>query len=200
MGILSENKIELKDGELLFFPDFFSPSESKKYFEELSENIAWQQDRIKMFGKELPIPRLQALYGDADKPYTYSGIKMRPHNWTTVLLEIKQRIAEVCTHTFTSVLLNQYRHGKDSMGWHADDEPELGTNPVIASVNFGATRNFQLRRKDDHKEKRSLSLSNGSLLIMQGATQHYWQHQIPKTAKDVGVRINLTFRRVLLNK
>lgn len=189
--------ITIKDGELLFLPNFFNPEECKKYFDDLSENIAWQQDRIKMFGKELPIPRLQAWYGDADKSYTYSGINMTPHNWTPSLLEIKSRIAKVCEKEFSSVLLNLYRHGKDSMGWHADDEPELGKNPVIASVNFGATRNFQLRRKADHKDKRSLNLSNGSLLIMSGTTQHFWQHQIPKTAKPVGQRINLTFRKIL---
>jgi len=195
--LLGESSIKLGDGELLFVPDFFSGAESKVYFEELLEQIAWKQDRIKMFGKELPIPRLQAWYGNADKSYTYSGIKMSPLAWTPSLLEIKKRIATVCKTDFTSVLLNRYRGGQDSMGWHSDDEKELGVNPVIASVNFGASRNFQMRRKDDHKQKRSLELSNGSLLIMKGTTQHFWQHQIPKTAKTVGERINLTFRKII---
>lgn len=181
----------------MFFPEFFSAEESKNYFENLIRSIAWQQDEIRMFGKLLPIPRLQAWYGDEMKSYTYSGIKMTPNSWTKTLLAIKYRIESVCSETFSSVLLNRYRDGQDSMGWHADDEKELGQNPVIASVNFGATRTFQMRRKDDHKEKKVLELGNGSLLVMQGSTQHFWQHQIPKTAKEVGERVNLTFRRII---
>jgi len=197
VGVLAEHKIQLADGELTFIPDFFNALESKKYFQELIDTIAWKQDEIKMFGKLLPIPRLQAWYGDLKKSYTYSGIKMTPNNWTKTLLEIKYRIESVCSESFSSVLLNRYRDGRDSMGWHADDEKELGQNPVIASVNFGATLSFQLRRKDNHQEKQIIELESGSLLIMQGSTQHFWQHQIPKTAKPVGERINLTFRRIL---
>jgi len=197
VGVLAENTIQLRDGELLFFPEFFSAEESSDHFENLIRTIAWKQDEIRMFGKLLPIPRLQAWYGDEKKTYTYSGIKMTPHSWTKTLLDIKYRIESVCSESFSSVLLNRYRNGRDSMGWHADDEKELGQNPIIASVNFGATRAFQMRRKDDHQEKHVLELGSGSLLIMQGSTQHFWQHQIPKTAKDVGERINLTFRRII---
>lgn len=119
---------------------------------------------------------------------------MLPHNWTLLLKKIKLHIESIVNTNFTTVLLNYYRDGSDSNGWHADNEKELGINPVIASVSFGAERNFQLKHNNDKTLKKNIILEHGSLLIMKGATQHNWKHQIPKTAKPVGPRINLTFR------
>ncbi len=139
-------------------------------------------------------PRLTALYGDPKLPYGYSGIKMIPHPFSPTLLAIKARIESLAGVKFTHVLLNRYRDGKDSMGWHRDNEKALGINPVIASVSFGAARDFHLRLYETKSEKLTLNLSHGSLLIMKGLTQHHWEHQIPKRANLVGERINLTFR------
>jgi alkylated DNA repair dioxygenase AlkB len=146
-----------------------------------------------MYGKKVDFPRLTAWYGDNDKPYTFSGITLAPKIWTKELLEIKQKIETESKVNFNSVLLNLYRSGNDSISWHTDAEKELGINPVIASVNFGATRKFQLRHIKT-KEKIEIELTHGSLLIMQGELQHFWQHQVPKTSKVVSERINLTFR------
>jgi alkylated DNA repair dioxygenase AlkB len=187
-------RIQLPDAELLYFPSFFDNTESDKLFDTLIRTIQWKQDTISMYGKEIALPRLSAWYGDDSKPYTYSGITLYPLPWTDELLSIKQRIETVAGVSFSSVLLNRYRNGQDYVGWHTDAEKELGQNPVIGSVNFGATRKFQLRRIDNHKEKFEVELQHGTYLVMQGATQHYWQHQVPKTARPIGERLNLTFR------
>lgn len=184
---------ELPDADISLFHGFFSAEESAQLFTRLEAEILWQQDEIRMFGKKIPIPRLNAWYGDADKSYTYSGIHLTPHPWNEELLFMKERIEKETNLRFTSVLLNLYRSGNDSMGWHADDEPELGPNPSIASVSLGASRIFQLRHVSK-KIRANISLGNGSLLLMQGKTQHHWQHQIPKSLKVMGSRINLTFR------
>ena len=186
--------IKLQDADLLYKPDFYSKSESDLIFKTLIETIQWKQDSINMYGKILPLPRLSAWYGDNNKPYTYSGIKLNPLPWTKELLEIKNKIEKEVDVEFSSVLLNRYRDGQDYVGWHTDAEKELGQNPVIGSVNFGATRKFQLRRIDDNKEKFEVELKHGTFLAMEGATQHFWQHQVPKTALKIGERINLTFR------
>jgi alkylated DNA repair dioxygenase AlkB len=148
---------------------------------------------MNMYGKEVLFPRLTAWYGDSDRPYSFSGITLNPLPWTEELLKIKKKIETKTSAIFNSVLLNKYRDGSDSISWHTDDEKELGKNPIIASVTFGGTRNFQLRHRDTG-EKINLELSHGSLLIMQGELQHFWRHQIPKTKKQVDPRINLTFR------
>ncbi len=186
--------INLKDSELLYHPSFFNKTESDSIFKSLLENIEWKQDKIIMYGKEILLPRLSAWYGDNNKPYTYSGITLNPLPWTEELLLIKKRIEVEAKVKFSSVLINRYRDGQDYVGWHTDAEKELGTNPIIGSVNFGATRKFQLRRIDDHKNKFELELKHGTFLLMGGATQHFWQHQVPKTALKIGERINLTFR------
>ena len=186
--------IKLQDAELLYHPAFYDKAESDKIFKTLLETIEWKQDKIMMYGKELPLPRLSAWYGDNNKPYTYSGITLNPLPWTEELLQIKVKIETEAKVKFSSVLLNRYRDGQDYVGWHTDAEKELGKNPVIGSVNFGATRKFQLRRIDDHKEKFEVELKHGTFLLMQGSTQHYWQHQVPKTATKIGERLNLTFR------
>ena len=186
--------IKLQDAELLYHPAFYDKTESDRIFKTLLETIEWKQDKIMMYGKELPLPRLSAWYGDNNKPYTYSGITLNPLPWTEELLQIKEKIEAEAKVKFSSVLLNRYRDGQDYVGWHTDAEKELGKNPVIGSVNFGATRKFQLRRIDDHKEKFEVELKHGTFLLMQGSTQHYWQHQVPKTATKIGERLNLTFR------
>lgn len=193
---LNEKVIVSTDGEVIFYRDFFNVDESDRLFLELNSSIEWQQDTIVIFGKRIPLPRLQAWYGDEGKSYTYSGIEQHPKPWTPVLLAIKTRIEKVAPVKFNSVLLNLYRHGKDSVAWHSDDEPELGQNPIIGSVSFGDTRRFSLKHKQMKERKVEIDLPHGSFLLMRGATQHYWQHQIAKTTKAVKPRINLTFRIV----
>jgi uncharacterized protein YerC len=142
------NKVEIItiDGYISLYENLFDPEESQHLLLELLNNITWQQENIKRFGQSIPLPRLTAWYGDAGKSYTYSGITMNPLIWTRPLLTIKNKIEKITQHQFNSVLLNQYRHGKDSVAWHSDDEPELGKEPIIASVSFGATRQFMLKQ------------------------------------------------------
>lgn len=185
---------ELPDAEIIYYPDFFGKEKADTFFEKLKAEIPWQQDDITVFGKTYPQPRLTALFGNEGKPYSYSNIVMQPHAWNSLLLFIKNEIEEVCNENFTTVLLNYYRDGKDSNGWHADNEKELGINPVIASVSFGVERSFHLQHNSIKEQKLKINLEHGSLLIMKGPTQHFWKHQIPKTAKPIGSRINLTFR------
>ncbi len=195
---LTTTKFDLPDADIILFNEFFTKTESEKLYKNLIEKINWQQYTIKMFGKILNQPRLTAFYGEEDKPYAYSGLKLTPNPWTEDLLFIKSRITKTAQINFSSVLLNYYRNGQDSMGWHSDDEKELGQNPVIGSISFGETRLFQLRhltRKD--LKKVDIKLTNGSFLLMKGQTQHYWEHQIPKTSKHLTPRINLTFRTIV---
>ena len=192
----SEDEKELfqvENGQYLFIPNFFSIEEGNYLFSRLDSTISWKQEKMNMYGKEVLFPRLTAWYGDSDRAYSFSGITLNPLPWTEELLKIKKKIETKTSAIFNSVLLNKYRDGSDSISWHTDDEKELGKNPIIASVTFGGTRNFQLRHRDTG-EKINLELSHGSLLIMQGELQHFWQHQIPKTKKQVDPRINLTFR------
>lgn len=189
-----EQGLKLPPNLMDYRPGFFTQEESIRLMRTLKENINWQQETIQMYGKLLNTPRLTAWYGDNSKTYAYSGKKYDPHPWTPELLFIKQRVDEASGIKFNSVLLNDYRDGNDSVAWHADDEPELGVNPVIASVSFGQPRRFDVRHKQDHKMKYSVSLENGSLLIMKGDLQHNWEHQVPKSALAIKERINLTFR------
>jgi alkylated DNA repair dioxygenase AlkB len=194
-SLLEENKNLLPfGGQTYFYPKFFSQAESDIYFRHLLLEIEWKQQPIKMFGKEVMQPRLTAWYGDAGKSYTYSGITMQPRLWTGILTEIKQKIEVIAQVHFTSALLNLYRDGKDSMGWHRDNERELGINPVIGSVSFGVTRRFQLRNYADKKNIQSIDLTHGSFLLMSGETQHNWEHRVSKTDQLKDSRINITFR------
>lgn len=163
---------------------------------QIIETAPWRQDEITMFGKRMAVPRLTAWHGDPGATYSYSGLTMDPHPWLGALLPIRRCVEGLTSCSFNSVLVNLYRDGSDSMGWHSDDETELGPAPVIASVSLGATRRFNLRRKDDTSVKQSTDLAHGDVLIMTGATQSLWQHQIPKTARPVTERINLTFRTI----
>ena len=191
-------KFDLPDADLVLFESFFTNLESQKLYQNLIEKIQWRQDKIKIFGRLIDQPRLTAFYGDTNKEYSYSGIVMKPIYWNEDLLLIKNRVEEIAKTKFTSVLLNYYRDGKDSMGWHSDDEKELGQNPVIGSVSFGESRVFQMRHKFQKEIKKvDISLSNGSFLLMKGTTQHFWQHQIPKTKRELKSRINLTFRVIV---
>ena len=189
---------DVPDAELALHDGFFAPDKADELFVALQTSIPWKQEPIVLFGKEMMQPRLTAWVGDEGVSYTYSGITMNPHPWTPELLFIKKQIETISQVPFNSVLLNFYRDGQDSMGWHQDKEPELGKNPVIGSVSFCATRPFQLqhkRRKD--VPRLDIPLSHGSFLLMQGPTQHHWRHRIPKTQKPLGPRINLTFRNIL---
>lgn len=192
--IQSEGKILLNsDGEVILYQNFFREEESSLLFQALNQQVEWQQDHIKIYGKSIPLPRLTAWYGD--KSYTYSGIALPPKPWIPALQIIKSRAEMLAATQFNSVLLNLYRNGSDGVGWHSDDESELGENPVIASISFGATRRFAFKHKFDKERKKiEVDLTNGSLLLMKGKTQHFWLHQISKTKKQVQPRINLTFR------
>ena len=194
--------MQLLDAELLFMPDFYTPSVSEPFFKALMAELAWEQGEITMFGKKVLEPRLTAWYGDVGKTYTYSGKKQEPLAWHPHLLTIKKDVEKAIEEQlktvvkFNSVLCNYYRNGEDSMGFHADNEKELGQNPIIASVNFGETRRFIFRRRDDKTMQYELVLTHGSLLIMSGAMQHHWLHAIPKQPKRTKPRINLTFRHI----
>ncbi|NOT64378.1 MAG: alpha-ketoglutarate-dependent dioxygenase AlkB [Acidobacteria bacterium] len=194
MRLPEEITYDLPDAEVKLYPTFFTEAESDSYFAALRSTTTWGQGRLTLYGKTYDEPRLTAWHGDEGKSYSYSGIVLHPQPWTLLLNEIRARVNAAAQTTFNSVLLNLYRNGRDSNGWHQDNEPELGRNPVIASLSFGAVRRFQMRHKIRQDLKLNLDLPHGSLLLMTGETQHTWQHQIPKTAKPVGERINLTFR------
>ena len=186
--------LRLPDADIVFYPHFLDEQESDRLLTQMTETIDWRQDWITIYGRSMPQPRLTAWYGDPGKSYTYSGITMHPSPWTRTLLDLKTKAEAVSGVVFNSVLLNLYRDGNDSMGWHSDDEPELGQNPVIGSVSLGGTRRFMLRHRAEKGLKHQLELTSGSFLLMQGTTQHYWQHQNPKAKRLVPPRINLTFR------
>lgn len=199
--------IKLNHGSLQLYYPVFPPDKSQQLFESLLQKTPWRQDTIRMHGRNIPVPRLQAWHGDATRFYQYSGISLKPEPWTNDLLQIKALVEEISEKSFNSVLLNLYRDGKDSVSWHNDDEPELG----ICSLSLGNTRRFMLRKKQHqlnmqpatketkkHKtEKLTLMLPHNSLLVMGGEIQKYWQHAAPKTTKPVGTRLNLTFRQII---
>lgn len=190
--------LDLPGGEAVFYEKFFPPEESRDLFLKLKEETSWRQEEIRIYGRLVPLPRLTAWYGDPWARYVYSGISQAPLPWTDCLLSIKKKVEAKAGAAFNGVLLNLYRSGSDGVAWHADDEPELGAEPVIASVSFGAPRIFQLKHKFSKELKRvELNLTGGSLLVMRGQTQKNWLHQVPKTKKPVQPRINLTFRAVL---
>jgi alkylated DNA repair dioxygenase AlkB len=189
--------VSLIDGDARLIADFLTRPQSDAYFSELLDLVDWSQHIIRIRGREVASPRLSAWYGDPHAHYSYSGLSLEPRPWLPVILELKARIEAVCNAPFNCVLLNLYRDGADSMGWHSDDEPELGERPVIASLSLGATRRFRLRhRRQKELEPVAIDLENGSLLIMEGDTQRFWRHQIPKTRRAAEPRVNLTFRNI----
>jgi alkylated DNA repair dioxygenase AlkB len=165
-------------------------------FRRLLTEVDWKQEHIKMFGKEIDIPRLTAWYGDPERSYTYSGIALTPLEWTPLLNELRAAVEKIAGHEFNSVLLNLYRDANDSVSWHADDEPDLGREPVIGSLSLGASRRFDLRKKTDHSERFKSVLNSGDLVVMRGTSQQLWDHQVPKEPKVSEQRINLTFRQI----
>ena len=180
-------------GSLIYYPYFFNQQEADDLFRTLLNNVVWKQEHGR-FGR--PYPRLTALYADEGVVYTYSGVSYPSLPWSEELAGIRRRVEAAANAPFNSVLLNRYRDGNDSMGFHSDDEPELGRNPIVPSISLGAERGFVLRHKKG-KEKITYRLNHGSLLIMGGTLQHFWQHALPKTGVAVGERINLTFRNIL---
>lgn len=160
------------------------------------KNLIWRQDYIEMYGKTIALPRLTSWYADNGKSYTYSGILSEPNEWNKGLNYIKKKVESLINIDFNSVLLNWYRDGEDHQGWHADDETELGKKPTIASVSFGATRDFILRNNSDH-QKIYIPLKHGSLLVMSGDIQRHWQHSLPKRKRVKSSRVNLTFRKII---
>lgn len=191
--MLSE-KIDLPDADITYYRNFLSAREADRFLEILLKDLNWQQHHIKIFGKTIPQPRLTALYAVNDQSYAYSHLTLNPGKFTPELQELHDKLQRYLKVKFTHVLGNLYRNGNDSMGWHADNEKELGKEPVIASVSLGVKRKFQLKHKDQKDLKYQLDLEHGSLLLMKGKTQHFWKHQLPKTTKPIGQRINLTFR------
>ena len=198
MDLFSAEKTVLKlpDAELTYIPEFLDNNEAENLFQYLKQHTNWQHDNITVFGKTYKQPRLTAFYNESDKPYTYSNITMLPRPFPLKIAEIKKKIETITKSKFNSVLLNLYRDGNDSNGWHADDEKSLGINPVIASLSLGTERVFHFKHRHIKPEKYKIKLQSGSLLVMSGSMQHHWLHQIPKTKKKIGERINLTFRKI----
>lgn len=188
--------IELEDGEILWARQFYDPDTAQQLYSRLQEEIPWRQDSIRIAGKDTPIPRLQAWFGDPGMSYTYSGLTLQPEPWNPTLQHIKDQIEDYSDTQFNSLLANLYRNEQDSVGWHADNEPELGTNPIIASLSLGGERSFQLKHRLHPERKLALDLVSGDLLIMKGTMQHHWLHQIPKARHPCAPRINLTFRKI----
>lgn len=190
-----QNILSAYPGEASYVPNFFSEKESQHYFTALENEIKWEQTTIKMYGKEVMQPRLTAWYGDEEAHYTYSGKINLPLPWLPVLQTLREKVEQHCNTSFNSVLLNLYRNGEDSMGWHRDNEVELGPMPIIASLSFGAQRDFIIRPYKKLSPRIVLPLQSGSLLIMKGEMQTYWEHALPKRRNCRSPRINLTFRK-----
>lgn len=184
----------MRDAEILYDPEFLAPGEADHFLHEFRRNLEWEQRSIKMFGHPVAQPRLTAWYGEAE--YTYSGLHWPAKEWPEELARLKIKVENDCAERFNTVLANLYRDGRDSVGWHSDDEPELGHDPVIASVSLGVARTFHMKHKSDNAEWKIL-LTHGSLLLMKGPTQHNWKHALPKDKKIDEPRINLTFRRIV---
>ncbi len=190
--------VEASDAELRYCPALFDADQADRLLAALLDTTAWEQHVIRMGARRIPCPRLSAWYGDPGARYTYSGLSLEPAPWTPAVAQVRTAVEAAVGACFNSVLLNLYRDGADSMGWHADREPELGPEPLIASVSLGAVRDFVLRhrRRKDLPTLR-LPLGHGSLLLMAGPTQHHWRHALPRTRRPVGPRVNLTFRRIV---
>jgi len=191
--------LPLEGAELGFDPQWMGRDEAAALFDALQAQVAWGVHRIRLFGREVDSPRLSCWIGDPGTGYRYSGARFEPHPWPGPLAAVRTRLREELGVDFNSVLANQYRDGRDAMGWHSDDERELGPSPVIASLSLGATRRFVLRHRRQPKGKLAVELPPGSLLLMAGPTQREFRHALPRTARPVGARINLTFRRIAVD-
>jgi alkylated DNA repair dioxygenase AlkB len=191
-------QVDLAGAELRLDPAWLSTTDADALFASLLTEIDWEVHRIRMFGKAVDSPRLSSWLGDPGVSYTYSHTRFEPHPWPAALVPVRECLRELLGLDFNSALANRYRDGGDSMGWHSDDEPELGPQPVIASISLGATRRFALKSRGEGGGRLALDLPHGSLLVMSGDTQARYRHALPRTARPVGERINLTFRRVEL--
>lgn len=192
-SLIKANNLSVK-----YIENFFDFDQSQLYMKHLTNDIKWKREKIRMWGKEIVTKKRIAWYADEGKSYTYSGSTFYPVQWDEVLLEIKKQVEQHIRFQFNSVLLNEYKSGEVGMGWHSDDEKELGIDPIIASLSFGANRDFIFKHKTDKSfEKIKIHLKSGSLLIMSGSTQHYWKHSLPKRLKVRDPRVNLTFRKIL---
>jgi alkylated DNA repair dioxygenase AlkB len=192
-------RIDLAGAELGLAPAWLTRTEADALFDALLTGMVWEVHRIRLFGREIDSPRLSCWIGDPGASYIYSRTRFDPHPWPHVLRPIRARLRDMLGIDFNSVLANRYRDGRDAMGWHSDDEPELGLRPVIASLSLGATRRFGLKSRDECGDRLALDLPHGSLLMMGGDTQARYRHALPRTARPVGERINLTFRRIGLS-
>ncbi|MFC3551491.1 alpha-ketoglutarate-dependent dioxygenase AlkB family protein [Lysobacter cavernae] len=188
--------LPLDDAALAFDPHWLAPDEADALRQALHVRIAWEVHSIRLFGREVASPRLSCWIGDPGTAYRYSGVVFEPRPWPAALQPVRERLAQALGGDFNSVLANRYRDGRDAMGWHSDDEPELGPAPVIASLSLGATRRFALKHRQRPEQRLTLDLPNGSLLVMSGPTQRCYRHALPRTARPVGERLNLTFRRL----
>lgn len=191
---MARETVELPGATLFYEPDWLDPAAASTLFGALRDGLPWERHRITVYGRTLDAPRLSCWIGDA--AYTYSGTRFEPHPWPSVLASVRERLEDELDAGFNSVLANLYRDGNDRLGFHRDSEPELGPEPLIASLSLGATRRFRLREREG-RGSFGIDLEHGSLLVMAGATQRHWLHAVPQTARVVGPRINLTFRRVL---
>lgn len=191
-------RLPIVDAEIMMFRNVPLGQDYQALLKRLIDDTPWRSESIKMWAKSVPQPRLIAWYGEPGATYSYSGIKLAPHAWTETILNLKRRVEALSEHHFNSVLLNYYRDHRDSMGFHSDDEPELGKQPTISSLSLGEERRFQLkhRHRTDLKTV-SIPLAEGSLLVMRGKTQTYWKHGIPKERIPCGPRVNLTFRFIV---
>lgn len=194
-----KTSIEFKQDNAHFnyFPGFLTRPAADELLLQLLGQSDWQQSSIHLFGRQVQEPRLTVWYADEGVKYAYSGRQLSANPWSVGLLKLRNQVSATTNSNFNAVLGNYYRNGSDYMGWHSDDETSLGSEPVIASLSLGAERCFMLRRKDNHHCKHRLSLQHGSLLIMRGTTQRYWQHALPRRKRVTQARINLTFRQVL---
>ncbi|MCR6686487.1 alpha-ketoglutarate-dependent dioxygenase AlkB [Pseudoxanthomonas sp.] len=186
----------LPDAQVRLARGWLAPEAAATLMEALLREVPWGVHHVRLFGRQLPSPRLSCWIGDPEASYRYSGSRFQPRPWIPALAALRGRLQDELGQPFNSVLANRYRSGADAMGWHSDDEPELGARPLIASLSLGATRRFLLRRRDDPGQRLALELEPGSLLLMGGDTQRHWKHALPRTARPVGERINLTFRRI----
>jgi alkylated DNA repair dioxygenase AlkB len=189
-------RIPIAGADARYAPAFHEPASADDQMARLTRDIDWQQHHLRLFGRDVPAPRLSCWMGDADAVYTYSRTRFEPQPWTPVVATLRDDLCDRLGVRFNSVLANLYRDGRDSMGWHSDDEPELGPQPLIASLSFGAARTFRLRARATRETALSIELAHGSLLVMGGDTQALYQHALPQRARVSGARINLTFRLV----
>ena len=188
---------EIEDAQLQYIPHAFTAPQADDYLRCCLEQLPWRQDTLRIAGRLIPIPRLQNWFADDGAEYSYSGISFTANPWPDYLLAMKQVIEQMTGHRFNSVLANYYRNGNDSVDWHSDDEPELGCQPVIASVSLGTPREFSLRHRFNNAiPQYKLTLQHGSLLLMSGRTQSHWQHRIAKQKAIMTPRVNLTFRAI----